>query len=134
MDNTRFMITPNSITARANEIEFGAMVLEFSAMVLGFLACLLFSGDAVLTGGGLKEKLASQRVGASSAEGLQPAVIATEYIEKGDIAGGQNATQVVLPGWTGPTQHSGFFRSRPVRGSLIVASSALQHRAQDVPV
>ena len=80
------------------------------AALLFFTASILRGGDAVLTGGGLKEKLASQRVGASSAEGLQPAVIATEYIEKGDIAGGQNATQVVLPGWTGPTQHSGFFR------------------------
>jgi vitellogenic carboxypeptidase-like protein len=58
----------------------------------------------------LKHKLKSYNLPPKegSDEELLPPVFVTDYLPDNFLAG-QNATQVNLPGWSGPTQHSGFF-------------------------
>ena len=58
----------------------------------------------------LKKKLKALNQEQINSKDVLPAVIATDFIDAGDIAGGQNATQVILPGWEGPAQYSGYFR------------------------
>ena len=89
-----------------------------------------------LLGRDLKAKLRTMNLPPKETDGsdLQPPVVATPYLP-GDYAEGQAATKVVLEGWDGPAQFSGFFNFTAERtdGSAPIANTFFWYLLKSLP-